>query len=268
MLNSIKSFIKKSLNSLGYELHNSRLLEASDDPFIVLSKLFYPEQINCIVDAGASIGYTSTRFSSLFPSAMIHSIEPYPIFYRTLQKVSESNLKIVPHNIALSNFDGNSKLNINHSEGTNSLLDTNSEHSEIFGNLLKKEDEVLVRCKTLDAFTEENEIDNVDILKLDLQGYESKALEGANNILLNDKVGVILTEIVFEDIYKGQTDPFDLIKCLSDKYSFSFFNFYQKTYHKGKIIQADAILIHKSKFNVIRSNSEKRFHNHSKFLII
>lgn len=267
MLNSIKSFIKASLNTLGYELHKSKMLTASDDPFFILSKLLYPEKVNIIVDAGASIGNTSTRFSSLFPCAKIHSIEPYPIFYRTLHRVSKSNLNIVPHKIALSNFNGLSKLNINYSKGTNSFLDTNSEHSEILGNLLKKEKEIVVKCRTLDAFTEENKIESLDILKLDLQGYESKAIEGANNILEKDKVGVILCEIIFEDFYKGQTDPFELLKCLLDQYSFSFFNLYQEVYHKGKLLQADAILIHKSKINEIRSNCENTFHYHSKFLL-
>ena len=267
MLNSIKSFIKASLNAIGYELHKSNILTASDDPFFILSKILYPDKINCIVDAGASIGNTSTRFSNLFPYARIHSIEPYSIFYRTLHEVAKGNSNIVPHNIALSNFNGKSKLNINYSEGTNSFLDMNPEHSEIFGNLLKKENEVVVKCITLDSFTEENNIDDIDILKLDLQGYESTAIEGASNILGKDKVGVILCEIIFEDFYKGQTDPFDLIKSLLDKYSFSFFNLYQMFYHRGKLLQADAIFIHKSKLNVIRSNCENTFHCHSKFLL-
>ena len=267
MLNLIKSFIKKNLNYFGYELHNSKLLTASDDPFFVLSKLLYPDKVHCIVDAGASIGDTSTRFSNLFPNAKVHSIEPYPIFYRTLHNISKGNLNIIAHNIALANFNGKSKLNINQSEGTNSFLDTNCEHSEIFGNLLKTKDQIIVKCRTLDAFTEENKIENIDILKLDLQGYESKAIEGASNLLEKEKVGVILCEIIFEDIYKGQTDPFDLIKCLLDKYSFSFFNLYQEVYYRGKLLQADAIFIHKSKLNAIRSNCENIFHSHSKFLL-
>jgi len=45
MLNLIKSFIKKNLNNFGYELHKSKLLTASDDPFFVLSKLLYPDKL-------------------------------------------------------------------------------------------------------------------------------------------------------------------------------------------------------------------------------
>lgn len=267
MLNSIKSFIKETLNNHGYELQKSKLLTASDDPFFVLSKLLCPNEVNSIVDAGASIGETSKRLSKFFPKAKIYAVEPFPPFFETLSCLSKDNYKIFAHNLALSNFNGKSKLNINKSGGTNSLLDSNFEYSEIFDNLLKKEDQIEVKCTTLDSFAEENKIEYLDIFKLDLQGYESKAIEGASNFLQNNKVGVILCEIIFEDIYKGQSNPFELMNYLVEKYSFKFFNIYQKHYHKGKLIQADAILIHKSEFDEIWTNCEKNFHAHSKFLL-
>ena len=267
MLNSIKSFVKKTLNNFGYELQKSKLLTASDDPFFVLSKILCPDKVKNIIDAGASIGETSYRLSKFFPKANIYAIEPFPPFFKTLSCLSKDNYNLYAHNIALSNFNGKSKLNINKSEGTNSLLDSNFEYSEVFDNLLKKEDQIEVKCTTLDSFTEENKIEYLDIIKLDLQGYESKALEGASNFLQSHKVGVILCEIIFEDIYKGQSNPFELINYLVEKYSFKFFNIYQNIYHKGKLIQADAILIHKSKFDETWTNCEKEFHAHSKFLL-
>ena len=267
MLNSIKSFIRETFNKHGYELQKSKLLTASDDPFFILSKLLCPDEVNSIVDAGASIGETSKRLSNFFPKAKIYAIEPFPSFFKTLSCLSKDNYNICAHNIALSNFNGKSKLNINKSEGTNSLLDTNLEYLEIFDNLLKKEDQIEVNCTTLDSFTEENKIESLDIFKLDLQGYETKAIEGASNFLQNNKVGVILCEIIFENIYKGQGNSFELMNYLVEKFSFKFFNLYQKLYHKGELIQADAILIHKSKFDEIWTNCEKSFHAHSKFLL-
>ena len=267
MLNSIKSFIKETLNNFGYELQKSELLTASDDPFFVLSKLLCSDQVKCIVDAGASIGETSKQLSKFFPKAKIYAIEPFPPFFKTLSCLQKDKYNISAHKIALSDFNRTSKLNINKSEGTNSLLDSNFEYSEVFDNLLKKEDQIEVICTTLDSFTEENKIEFLDIIKLDLQGYESKALEGASNFLKNHKVGVILCEIIFEDIYKGQSNPFELINYLVKKHSFEFFNIYQKIYHKGKLIKADAILIHKSKFDETWTNCEKNFHAHSKFLL-
>ena len=267
MLNSIKSFIRETFNKHGYEFQKSKLLTTSDDPFFILSKLLCRDEVNSIVDAGASIGETSKRLSNFYPKAKIYAIEPFPPFFEKLSYLSKDNYNISAHNIALSSFNGKSKLNINRSEGTNSLLDSNLEYSEIFDNLLIKKDQIEVNCTTLDSFTEENKIESLDIFKLDLQGYETKAIEGASNFLHNNKVGVIMCEIIFEELYKGQGNPFELMHYLVEKYSFKFLNFYQKLYHKGKLLQADAILIHKSKFDEIWTNCEKSFHAHSKFLL-
>ena len=263
----LKFLLKKLILSLGYSLLNMNITKRSDDPFIIINKLLPDFDTKLIVDAGASIGETSKQLSKFFPKAKIYAIEPFPPFFKTLSCLQKDKYNISAHKIALSDFNRTSKLNINKSEGTNSLLDSKFEYSEVFDNLLKKEDQIEVICTTLDSFTEENKIEFLDIIKLDLQGYESKALEGASNFLKNHKVGVILCEIIFEDIYKGQSNPFELINYLVKKHSFEFFNIYQKIYHKGKLIQADAILIHKSKFDEIWTNCEKNFHAHSKFLL-
>ena len=138
MLNSIKSIVKKTLNNFGYELQKSKLLTASDDPFFVLSKILCPDKVKNIVDLWSIYWETSNRLSKFFPKANIYAIEPFPPFYKTLSCLSKDNYNMYAHNIALSNFNGKSKLNVNKSEGTNSLLDSNFEYSEVFDNLLKK----------------------------------------------------------------------------------------------------------------------------------
>ena len=267
MLNSIKCFIKNKINKLGYEIHNSDRISSSDDPIFILSKLLSIDEVRYIIDGGASIGNTSIQLSNLFPKAKVFSIDPYPPFFNALTRASKLNPNISAHNTALSNYDGISTLNINMSEGTNSLLDIKDENSKVFGNLLAKKDQIEVVCTTLDSFTEENSIENVDILKLDLQGHELKALEGASKILQKQKVGILLCEIIFEDIYEDQTRPYELINFLIKEHSFKFFNFYQKNYHQGRLLQTDIILFHESLLEIIKNNCENSFHPYSNLLL-
>lgn len=267
MLNSLKYFIKKKINAFGYEIKSSSQISSSDDPIFILSKILSPDKVRYIIDGGASIGNTSNRLSNLFQKAKIHAIDPYPPFFEALSRASNRNPKIRAHNAALSNYDGNSTLNINMSEGTNSLLDIKDVNSKVFGDLLAKKDQIEVVCKTLDSFTEENSIENIDILKLDLQGYELKALQGATKILQKQKVGVLLCEIIFEDIYEDQTRPYELINFLIKEHSFKFFNFYQKNYHHGRLLQADVILFHESLLNSIQNNCQNSFHSYSNLLL-
>ena len=255
------------MNEFGYELKNSDQIYLSDDPIFILSKILAPDKVRYIIDGGASIGDTSIRLSNLFPKAKVFSIDPYPPFFNALIRVSNRNPNISAHDTALSNYDGKSTFNINMSEGTNSLLNTNEGKTKVFGDLVAKKDQIEVVCTTLDSFTEANSIENIDILKLDLQGYELKALQGASKILQKQKVGVLLCEIIFEDIYEDQTRPYELINFLVKEHSFKLFNFYQKNYHKGRLLQADVILFHESLLNTIQNNCQDSFYPYSNILI-
>lgn len=52
-----------------------------------------------------------------------------------------------------------------------------------------------VKTITLDNFTKKNKIKFIDILKIDVDGFEQQLLEGAKNTLKNNKVKTLLIEI-------------------------------------------------------------------------
>jgi len=58
-----------------------------------------------------------------------------------------------------------------------------------------------VEVITIDEYCRMNSIERVDVIKLDLQGYDYLALKGAAATL--DKARVVLVEVLFEEIYKG-----------------------------------------------------------------
>ena len=264
MLDNIKLLLKKGINVLGYNVLSSNLHKNSDDPFFLLSKLLSSRKVKCIIDGGASIGETSKRFSDIFCNAFVHAIEPYPNFYKCIENINGINNKIIPHKFALSNINGKANLKINVSEGTNSLLETTNNSKEIYGNLLENKGVISVETKTLDSFIKEKKITSIDILKLDLQGFEGKALEGALSSLKNNKIDIILCELLFEDIYSNQSEPFTLLQNLTENFSFKLFNLYQKQYHYGKLLQADALLIRSDILMNLNSEIIKSFHPYSK----
>ena len=51
--------------------------------------------------------------------------------------------------------------------------------------------------KTVDDYIKEKEINTVDFMKLDVQLYEDKVLEGSLNSLKNDKIKIIEVERLF-----------------------------------------------------------------------
>jgi hypothetical protein len=77
---------------------------------------------------------------------------------------------------------------------------------------------IKVKTKRLDEFLNEINIPKIDILWMDIQGFEGKALNGLGNFLNNIKI--IYSEITYKSIYKDQIlfDKFDY-KLLQHNFS-------------------------------------------------
>jgi len=75
-----------------------------------------------------------------------------------------------------------------------------------------------VEVRTIGNFLSQQNIDQIDFLKLDTQGTELEILKGAQNGLANNKIGVIYSE-------------FSFIKYYSQQNSFSELELYLKNYN-------------------------------------
>tara|TARA_Y100001933_G_scaffold140413_1_gene139273 strand:+ start:1668 stop:2219 length:552 start_codon:yes stop_codon:yes gene_type:complete len=183
LLNLIRKTLVATLDRFGFDLRCKKLHEQADDPYHTISILLDKEKTRTIIDAGASIGDISQKLAEMFPLATVHTIEPYPPFHANLEKLAIKNKRIRAEKLALSDENGSKVLQINKSEGTNSLLRSNEEGKAIYGDLLSTTGEIKVKTQMLDDFIHENSIEQVDLLKLDLQGSELQALAGASKAL-------------------------------------------------------------------------------------
>ena len=79
----------------------------------------------------------------------------------------------------------------------------------VTGNLKKQWNSFDVNTDTIDNYCKDNDIDCIDILKIDTEGSEIEVLEGAKNML--NKTSIVLIEVLdekknFEEKYKKITD--------------------------------------------------------------
>ena len=147
MLGIFKTSLSKIFSIWDYELRPKVLHEISDDPMFVLSRIFDPEKVNLIIDAGASIGDTSQKLSNLFPKAEVHAFEPFPEFVDALQQKAIVNPKIKVQPFALGEKNGTASFNVNESKGTNSLLKPREKSREVYGSLMESEGVIEVHLK-------------------------------------------------------------------------------------------------------------------------
>jgi FkbM family methyltransferase len=122
-----------------------------------------------ILDIGANIGLATIYFNKLYPHSRILSIEPVPGTFLLLKKNIQSNIKgakvtLLPHAIGK---DGKVKLYYNYSgEGVSSVINKNHLHS------------IFVKSVSLHNLMRNENLDHVDILKMDIEGAEKTAFIG------------------------------------------------------------------------------------------
>lgn len=262
MLNLIKKIFLFYISKFGYNITKKEVIDNSNDPIWVASKILDVKKVNIIVDAGASIGDITLNLTNIFPNSVVHAFEPFPEFFKLLNEKSDINKRIIPYPFALSDSDGVGLLNINKSEDTNSLLITDVQESNPHSNLLRTKETTEVETITLDQIFPKG---TIDLLKLDLQGGEYNALQGAKNLLKQGRIKCIICEVMFDLCYKNQKKSSEIM-AIFENHSFKLFNFYQNHYHNGELLQSDIIFYHESISSDIDELKKINFLPFSKYL--
>ena len=154
-----------------------------------------------MVDCGAHIGEDSVELARLFPKGTVYSFEAVPDVFKKLKHTIRRFKNIVCYNIALSDKTGVSDIYVSSGsyDGSSSLLQPVKhleDHPDVTFN------EVLpVNTITLDEWASQNAIKKVDLLWLDMQGYEYYMLKGSSAIF--PQVDVIHTEVSTRETYSN-----------------------------------------------------------------
>jgi len=126
-----------------------------------------------IFDVGANIGEWTKLCMSFSSRVNIHCFEPSLLTYGLLLKNLSNYDNIKFNNKALGS---NNTTEILHCSGDG--LGTNSIYNRI-GIDLKLDKSEEIKVETLDSYCNENNINSIDILKIDVEGHELEVLKGA-----------------------------------------------------------------------------------------
>jgi FkbM family methyltransferase len=201
-MRALKRLLKLPLTALGYDIRKKSHIgfDAIND-----IKMIYAEQSpRVIFDVGAHRGETATLLAKTFPHAQIHSFEPAPETFGILQHQVSAFKNVQTVNAALGRRNDRLQLNVNKSTATNSLLPRGRVDDQAVADLMEPVTTTTVRVQTMDDYCEEAGVDVVDLLKMDVQGFEIEVLAGAQTLLSNSRIPSIYCEIAFKALYEGQ----------------------------------------------------------------
>lgn len=190
-----------------------------------------------IFDVGAHEGETIKRFLRIFKKPMFHCFEPQEKPFKILTKIKYNNAFY--NNFGLGEKIEKKKINILNNDSSSSLYKLNKKTQHL-GNL-KHLGSSLVSIQTLDKYIEKNKIKKIDLLKIDVQGYEDKVLSGGINSL--DKIFLIELEIIFVDYYENKKSFYEVEKILYNN-NFELFSLSTPKFSKNYQIKwLDALYI-------------------------
>lgn len=157
------------------------------------------EGMTCL-DIGSNIGYYALLESKkIGKSGVVWSIEPSPENFSILT----DNIKLLDNNnVKAFNFaigDKNAEIEF--------IISKKSNWSKVKeeSDLVEEEDKIIkVPLKTLDSFALENDLKKIDLVRMDVEGYENKIIFGGLEFFKKFKP-IIMIEIHKMIMGKGET---------------------------------------------------------------
>jgi FkbM family methyltransferase len=244
----MKKAINNALRRFGVELHGTGYLQAlakgdfKKDAFAMQKERLHGK-CKQIFDVGANRGDVVTVYRELFPNAEIFAFEPFPDSFSILKNRYENDKQVHCNQVALAAEEGKKSFYVNHNADTNSLLEP-KETGLSSDKQVKNIKKIEVDSITIDNFCLQNGIENIDILKMDIQGGELDALKGTKQMLAKGKIGLIYSEVYFLEQYVDQPLFHDISSFLH-KYGYYLQDVYSPIYGKGNIAWADVIFCKK-----------------------
>ena len=183
------------------------------------------------MDTGANVGHHSL-FISGFAKKVI-CFEPFPTFYKLIEEKIRINkiVNIDAYNVGLSNKNEEllyyAPAENQSNKGTESFVkDYNSGINPSF----------ILNLTTGDEFVKKHHIENIDFIKINVEGFEKEVLEGLSNLIIESTPIIFMEFSTFTATKVGSFH--NLQKLFHNSYKFYYYDKYNS---KKELLNFDDI---------------------------
>ena len=164
-----------------------------------------------VADVGANCGQFSLLCRRCLPSASIHAFEPLWRPAETFRRLFATDTETRLIQAAIGAESAEREMHVSKSADSSSLLPIGGTQSTIFPGTGESHREP-VRVAPLDAFVRRDDLPERSLLKIDVQGYELKVLNGCETLM--DRFAAVYVECSFVELYEGQALAHEVIDWL------------------------------------------------------
>lgn len=166
-----------------------------------------------VIDVGANVGDFAECVLAFQPWARLHLIEPLTEVLPILRAKFGEYPDVSLESFALGNETGERDFNVCSYDQASSFLETGAAlEAGAYGLDFSRKESRRVPVRTLADYLREAGLEHVDLLKLDVQGFELEVLRGAGDSLR--RIDWIYAEAQFQELYRGGPLFSDLFELL------------------------------------------------------
>lgn len=194
--------------------------------------------IRTVLDIGANTGQFAAHIHSIIPAAQVYSFEPLAECYRQLsENLSGPWFKAL--SIAMGAENERVTMNRNVFSPSSSLLALGAAHKESFPFAADTQAES-IEVRRLDDVAGDLELRDNLLIKIDVQGFEDRVIEGGELTIRRAKI--LIVELSFETLYEHQP-LFDDIYTTLRRLGFVYRGAMEQLLSPsdGRVLQADGI---------------------------
>jgi len=172
-----------------------------------------------LVDIGANMGlYTAVSMHHLDAGGRIVAFEPFPQTYEILQKNVAANQnsgracpRVDTFNLAATPEPSRMDLRLNPENRADNRLYHGTYHGKV-----EQWDTLPVEGRPVDDVLDELGIEEVNFVKIDIQGYEQKAISGFQKTLARSQNVILLSEFWPKGLQESGGSPHEYLQMLGN----------------------------------------------------
>lgn len=163
-----------------------------------------------VIDVGTNMGETLLNLALINKNGMNIGFEPVPFLFEKARRNIELNKpeNVRLENLALSNEKSTLVFNLDNENNSGGIFLTSDAEN--------KENPQIVQAVKFDDYVEQNNLENISLIKIDVEGFEMNVLKGAVQTIERDKP-FLFVEVNNTFLQRQNSSAKMLIEFLSSK---------------------------------------------------